>query len=201
MAGFTMPKRGSGAAMLRDLREDERPPLEDEPAPRNESESSPIQTPLAETPPVNTAPENFTQSEIDEIEAEMHIREDSLAHSQSHMTSHIASHMADNMTDKQTAQKTVKQPGKPAGKKAVNTVSQKERQSGNRSEGQSVAEMIRRRASAQAEPEVLKTVTLKLSPSLDERIERYCFDHKMKKQEFWAEAAALYFETLENAGE
>jgi len=33
MAGFQMPKRGSGAAMLRDLREEERPPRDEEPSP------------------------------------------------------------------------------------------------------------------------------------------------------------------------
>lgn len=40
MAGFQMPKRGSGAAMLRDLREEERPPRDDEPSPLSQEDDA-----------------------------------------------------------------------------------------------------------------------------------------------------------------
>lgn len=89
---------------------------------------------------------------------------------------------------------------KSARRKANPAVSQPGGQSEANSENHSVADMIRQRSVVPAAPEVLKTVTLKVSPSLDEKIERYCFENKMKKQQFWADAAALYFETVE-AGE
>ena len=163
MAGFQMPKRGSGAAMLRDLREDERPPLDE---------------PQAET----------SQQEAVKQSAQSY------------------DNMTNNLTTKQSEQTSGILPDKPDRKKPVKQSSQKLSQKdtllNSPSAGQSVAEMIRRRSSLREEQEVLKTVTLKLSPTLDERIEKYCFENKMKKQEFWAEAAALYFEMIaEGAGE
>ena len=101
--------------------------------------------------------------------------------------------LSDNLTVKQGDLQTAPKADKPVRKKVSQKGDQEEGQSG----GQSVAQLIRQRANAEAAKEVLKTVTLKISPTLDERIERYCFENKIKKQDFWAEAAALYFETVE----
>lgn len=98
----------------------------------------------------------------------------------------------DSMTSHTANNQTKKREGKSdRNKSSIQTMQQE-----SQSENLSVADMIRTRAEQRGIQEVLKTVTLKLSPSLDERIERYCFENKMKKQEFWAEAAALYFETV-----
>jgi len=105
--------------------------------------------------------------------------------------------MTNKLSDKLTDNLTVKQDDLQAGKKADKPVRKKVSQEEGQSGGQSVAQLIRQRANAEAAKEVLKTVTLKISPTLDERIERYCFENKIKKQDFWAEAAALYFETVE----
>jgi hypothetical protein len=48
----------------------------------------------------------------------------------------------------------------------------------------------------------LKTVTIKLAPSLDRRVEEHCFATGRKKQEVVRDALMLYFELLEEgAGE
>jgi hypothetical protein len=54
----------------------------------------------------------------------------------------------------------------------------------------------------QGEPagEVLKTVTIKLAPSLDRQVEAHCFETGRKKQEVVRDALLLYFELLESAG-
>ena len=151
-----MPKRGDGAAMLRDLRDEERPPLGEEPP-------APTKSAARDAEGVDQTNQSY-----------------------------------DNMTNKQTEQKVVKQSDNPVRQKTVRPVRQKSAQFAGQSAdgGVSVADMIRRRAERRDGAEVLKTVTLKLSPALDERIERFCFENRMKKQEFWAEAAALYFETV-----
>ncbi len=152
MPGLEMPARGGGAAMLRELRDEERPQLEEHPQG------------IAD---VDAAPEDV---KIDES--------------------------YDNMTNKLTTKQTVKKANNQSGKTDRKQTVKPARQVESQIEGQSVVEMIRRRAVQREEQEVLKTVTLKLSPALDEKIEKYCFDHKMKKQEFWAEAATLYFEMI-----
>jgi hypothetical protein len=47
--------------------------------------------------------------------------------------------------------------------------------------------------------EVLKTVTIKLAPSLDRRVEEHCFRTGRKKQEVVRDALLLYFEAIEEA--
>ena len=119
------------------------------------------------------------------------------AQEETKQTDHSYDNMTNKLSDKLTDNLTVKQDDLQAGKKADKPVRKKVSQEEGQSGGQSVAQLIRRRASTEAAKEVLKTVTLKISPTLDERIERYCFENKIKKQDFWAEAAALYFETVE----
>ena len=148
MPGLEMPGCGGGAAMLRELRDEERPTRED-------------QAVLEENPSENTNDPSYDS-------------------------------MTKKLTNKQTEQKSSHKSDKSPRKQTNNLVGQLY----NHSAGQSVADIIRRRTAQRQEQEVLKTVTLKLSPSLDEKIEQYCFDNKMKKQEFWAEAAALYFEMI-----
>jgi hypothetical protein len=53
--------------------------------------------------------------------------------------------------------------------------------------------------SAGRAPEVLKTVTIKLAPSLDRRVEEHCFQAGRKKQEVVRDALLLYFEAIEEA--
>ncbi len=48
-------------------------------------------------------------------------------------------------------------------------------------------------------PEILKTVTIKLAPSLDRRVEEHCFQMGRKKQEVVRDALLLYFEAIEEA--
>ena len=109
------------------------------------------------------------------------------------MTNKLSDKPADTLTVKQDDLHTAKKADKVVRKKVSQEVGQEESQPA----GPTVAQLIRRRAGTEAAKEVLKTVTLKISPTLDERIERYCFENKIKKQDFWAEAAALYFETVE----
>ena len=172
MPGFEMPARGGGAAMLRDLREEERPALQD-PALQEHA-----------PPPIATAGQNGRNSQTDSEENQ----------SYDNMTNKLTEHK----TSKQSVKQTRKPESKPVAQKTNLPVSQVA--SPSVAANNSVADMIRQRAAQRGEQEVLKTVTLKLSPSLDERIERYCFENKMKKQDFWAEAAALYFETVEHDG-
>ena len=164
MPGLEMPIRGGGAAMLRELRDEERPSLDNQ----------------------ETLPETELGKQPD------------------HKTDQSYDNMTNNLTDKKSEQKedkksnniSGKQNSKPVRQSANQSVVQPESQMDSQNANQSVADMIRRRAAQRGEQEVLKTVTLKLSPALDERVEQYCFDNKMKKQEFWAEAAALYFEMI-----
>ena len=46
-------------------------------------------------------------------------------------------------------------------------------------------------------PEVLKTVTIKLAPSLDRQVEEHCFQTGRKKQDVVRDALLLYFEAVE----
>jgi hypothetical protein len=62
---------------------------------------------------------------------------------------------------------------------------------------EAVLQMVRQKAKKPAGEEVLKTVTIKMRPSMDARIERYCFEHGMKKQDFFADAVDLYFAAVE----
>jgi len=164
MPGLEMPMRGGGAAMLRELRDEERPEVEEQ-----------------------------------RLEGHLVAQEAEPQYDESY----------DSITNKQPDHKATNQPSKKPVNKTRNRISnitdknydKKENLSEIQTESKSVAQMIRQRSAKQTEQEVLKTVTLKLSPSLDERIERYCFENKMKKQEFWAEAAALYFETVAEAAE
>jgi hypothetical protein len=48
--------------------------------------------------------------------------------------------------------------------------------------------------------ETLKTVTIKLAPTLDRRVEEHCFITGRKKQEVVRDALLLYFELLEQEG-
>ncbi len=122
------------------------------------------------------------------------------------MTNKLPSKLSDNQTTKLADLQPDNKPDQKYDKPGRKKTDQLPRQSVSSPAGQtaansSVAALIRQRAGKEAEKEVLKTVTLKISPTLDERIERYCFEHKIKKQDFWAEAAALYFEVIEQAEE
>jgi hypothetical protein len=44
---------------------------------------------------------------------------------------------------------------------------------------------------------VLKTVTLKMDPVLDKRVEDHCYQMGRKKQDVVRDALLLYFETIE----
>ena len=173
-----MPVRGGGAAMLRELRDEERPALEkqidDKREVLPEAEEVSPNAELAKDAPGKSETDKQTKKSYDNMT--------------NNLTDKQSEQKSDNKADTQTRKQTVK----PTRQSAIKLESQPDSQSAS----QSVADMIRRRAAQREEQEVLKTVTLKLSPSLDEKVEQYCFDHKMKKQEFWAEAAALYFEMI-----
>ena len=169
MPGLEMPTRGGGAAMLRELRDEERPSLENQDVP-------------PEAEPVKQS-SNKTDKSYD------------------NMTSNITDNQSDQKEYKKPSNSDRKKDSKPSRQSVGQPVVQQISPPDSQNTSQSVAEMIRRRAAQREGQEVMKTVTLKLSPALDERVEQYCFDNRMKKQEFWAEAAALYFEMITQAEE
>ena len=178
-----MPSRGGGAAMLRDLRDEERPSQETQEKPSQETQDI--------LPEQEVSPKTETDNQADAKDEK----------SYDNMTNNLTDNKTEHKANKKEVNKTGKQTGKLASQSASHQVIKPESQTdsqntNSQNTNQSVADMIRRRAAQRGEQEVLKTVTLKLSPALDERVEQYCFDNKMKKQEFWAEAAALYFEMI-----
>ena len=61
----------------------------------------------------------------------------------------------------------------------------------------SVRDAIRAQVQRGRQKEILKTVTIKLSPELDQRVERHCYEAGRLKQEVIRDALLLYFEILE----
>lgn len=72
---------------------------------------------------------------------------------------------------------------------------------GGVAETASLAESIRASLRTPAAEPALKTVTLKMSPALDRKIEDHCYQTGRKKQDVIRDAVLLYFETIETLGD
>jgi hypothetical protein len=107
--------------------------------------------------------------------------------------------MTSHMTDKQEIQEASKQVGKSEvlqdGHPAVKQV---RKPSGKTAISPSVMQSIKATVQQVGETvPTLKTVTIKLSPDLDRKVETYCFETTQKKQDVVRDALLLYFETVE----
>lgn len=122
-----------------------------------------------------------------------------------------AQEAADPETDKQESQSYDNMTSHTTNQPEI----QKESPSVRQEADQPTSKQVRKQASKQAAPSsvlqtikatvqqsgdgapALKTVTIKLAPSLDRRVEEHCFATGHKKQDVIRDALLLYFETVE----
>ena len=111
-----------------------------------------------------------------------------------------ASHMTSNMTDNIVVQPDSQTDILPSGRKVSHRTRKQESQSDGKPSGKpSIKEAIKaavQGAGGQAKP-VLKTVTIKLSPELDKRVEDHCHATGRLKQDVIRDGLLLYFEAVE----
>jgi len=101
----------------------------------------------------------------------------------------------DYMTDKQTNQEETNTDVLSETGPEIRTVSSMAGQTGIQSVRDKIALTVQ--GSADQTKPVLKTVTLKMDPTLDKRVEDHCYQMGRKKQDVVRDALLLYFETIE----
>lgn len=174
--GLKMPKRGEAARLLSELNaEHALPDTETAPAP---------QTALGTT----------QQREEQEQPQQPPRQEGTKPEGQSYDGSY------GNMTDNTAIRQERRIPVKPESRKPSRMVNKAA--SNTSGSPSSMAEAIRsaiQQGSASG-GEILKTVTIKLSPELDRRVEDHCHEYRRKKQEVIRDAILLYFEVVEGNG-
>lgn len=163
-----------------------------------------------------TTPTNSTLMELREMNVAKQ-KEAAASHTTSHILSHTDSHISDNTTifpdsspanhqsNNMTVQSEDRATIKLVGRKPGRTVKKLDGLPSNRTQKGSteavLSASIRDRILAEVrKPEapqvVLKTVTIKMDPILDKRIEDHCHAFGKKKQDVIRDAVLLYFETI-----
>jgi hypothetical protein len=107
----------------------------------------------------------------------------------------------DNMTGHMTDNTVVQPEMKPTNNKTVRPTGHKYGQSSDQlvvktSVKQSIKATLQQSGNAQEKP-ILKTVTIKMDPKLDKRVEDHCHEAGRLKQDVIRDAVLLYFEVVE----
>ena len=140
-----------------------------------------MSTPLAELRALNVK----KQREAQEAAVPETDNQESLSYD--HMTSH--------MTDKPEIQKVSQSVRQVADQPVSKPV---RKQTGKQAAPSSVLQTIKATVQQTGDgAPALKTVTIKLAPGLDRRVEEHCFATGRKKQDVVRDALLLYFETVE----
>ena len=108
---------------------------------------------------------------------------------------------SDNMTSHMTDNIAIQSERKPTRNKAVRSADHKVGQQtdqlvGQISVKQSIKATLQQSGNAQEKP-ILKTVTIKMDPKLDKRVEDHCHETGRLKQDVIRDAVMLYFEVVE----
>lgn len=119
-----------------------------------------------------------------------------------HMTDKQTRHISDHTDANQSFHEDIRPSDQQISQSSVNKAGQQSDPSDDRSVGQSVRDRIVASVQGAAGPAkpVLKTVTLKMDPDLDKRVEDHCYAAGRKKQDVIRDAVLLYFEAIESAG-
>ena len=136
-----------------------------------------------------------------EAEPEPEERGDQKSYDKSY--ANMTSHTDDNTAGNTDRQKTSNMAGRAGSQTDDRTVVQPAGQSDRQAVGQTSLRSVIQATIQQngQNGEVLKTVTIKLPPSLDRRVEEHCFRTGRKKQDVVRDGLLLYFEAVEDTAE